>query len=350
MKRTVGLMLIVCLLLGLAGCAAQKPDTPAVAGEGQVVDGAGVVKNLPAEPQRATIASVYAVSVPFISALGLSDRVLAVNTKSSFWLDADAGLAAAGTVGRGTVDLEALAKFSPDVLLHRSNDPKTVESVEKLGIEVLCITVENLEDIEYTLRMMGSYFGAEQRAGEVIGWMQGKFEMIDDIVAQIPADERVTAMTMGGEPGRVAGADMLQSWLIEKAGGVCVVDVSDNRGWVDAGLETVFKWNPDYIFCTSSTALDYSIDGLLNDDAWSGMTAVQDAHILQLPAKIDSWDMPGISCPLAAMYMLHAMYPAYFSADQLAAEVDEYYQFMFGQTFAHDYLGLQIETTSNEAA
>ena len=204
MKRIISLLLVLALCLALCACGAQDNGEPKVAGEGQVLDGAGRVLDIPDDPQSATIASVYAVSVPFIKALGLTDRVLAVNTKSKFWTEADENLAKAGTVGRGVVDLEKLAGYSPTVLIHRSNDPETVEAVEKLGIDVLCITVENMDDFKTTLLMLGEYFGVSERAQRVVDWLDGKFDFIAERVAQIPESERVTALLMGGEPQRYA--------------------------------------------------------------------------------------------------------------------------------------------------
>ena len=310
-----------------------------------ITDSIGSILDIPDRDENTTIASVYAVAVPFIVALELSEQVLAVNVKSTFWTDTDVHLAAAGTVGRGTVDLEALAKYAPGVLIHRSNDLATVDAVtSKLGIDVLCITVESFEDIKYTLTMLGQYFGKEERASEVCMWLDSKFKMIDTIVADISEDERSTALMLGGEPGRIAGGDMLQSWMIEKAGGRCVASaLSENRGWVDAGVETIFEWNPEFIFCTSSTPLDYSIQSLLSASAWSAVTAVIDENVFLLPSSIDSWDMPGISCAIGTMFMLNKMYPEYFSIEQLECEVEEYYTFMFGKTFESSYLGYDLE-------
>lgn len=338
--RNIALLLVAVLIL--TGCVG-KDNTVTKPDSGQVIDGAGVIKNIPDDPASATIASVYAVSVPLIVALDLSDRVLAVNVKSKFWTDADEDLARAGTVGRGIVDLEALATYAPTTFIHRSNDPETVDAVEKLGIDVLCITVENIEDIRAMLTMLGDYFGAEDRAEEVIGWIDGKFSMIREIVNQIPQDERVSAMLMGGQKGRVAGDDMLQSWMIEQAGGNCVVDQGKDHRWIDVGIETVFDWNPEYIFCTSSTALDYTPEELLNDPTWSAVQAIIDENIFTIPARIDSWDMPGISCILGTLFMLHTMYPDYYSVEELQSEIDEYYMFMFGKTFDSEYLGYSLE-------
>lgn len=337
MKRTICWIFSVLFLLFCGGGAALGGTT--------LIDGSGATLAIPENREEITIASVYAVSVPFITALELTDRVVAINVKSKFWTEASEGLAAAGSVGRGAVDLEALAEFAPGVLIHRSNDAATVEAVtEKLGIPVLCLAVENLDDIMATLTMMGEYFGREARAKEVRDWLAGKFAMIDEIVVEIPEEERVTALMMGGALGRVAGGDMLQSWMIEKAGGICVAAGTVNkRNWIDVGVETIFEWDPDFIFCTGSTPLDYTVEGLLNDAAWSAMTAVREKAIFNTPARIDSWDMPGISCAIGTMYMLHRMYPRYMPAERLQQEIDEYYMFMFGETFGGAYLGYRLE-------
>lgn len=338
-KRIYALFLV--LALSLAGCGGQAAPAQKTQAANTVTDASGAVLEIPEPP--ASIASAYAVSVPFIVALDLSDQVVAINCKSSFWSDNVPALGQAGSVGRGVVDLEALAACAPTVLIHRANDSKTVDAVTPLGIDVLCIQAESMEDVAATLRLMGNYFGAQERAQEVIAWMDAKFALIDSIVAKIPEDQRVTALTMGGELGRIAGGDMLQSWMIEKAGGICVAtDIENNCNWAQVGVETVFELNPEFLFLTSSTPLDYSAQDILNDPAWSAVSAVEQSNVAQIPAKIDSWDLPGVVSVLGAMWMLHEMYPGYFSAEQLQQQVDEYYTFLFGRTFAPDYLGYDL--------
>ena len=344
MKKAVSLFLALALTFSLIGCTPDANNTAVNNGK-TVTDGSGAVISIPENNSETTIASVYAVSVPFIVALGLSDRVKAINVKSKFWTENDKSLSVADSVGRGVVDLEALAKTAPDVLLHRSNDPKTAEAVSNLGIDVLCIKAEDLDDIKYTLTMMGDYFGVSARADEVCKWMDTKFQYIDSIVATIPEDKRVTALVMGGELGRIAGGDMLQSWMIEKAGGICVADgIEADQNWTNVGVETIFEWNPDYLFCTGSAGLEYSIDGLYEDSAWRSVNAVENSHIYRIPATNDAWDMPGISCVIGTMYLLWRMYPDYFTAGDLQKQIDDYYTFMFGKTFNSNYLGYDLES------
>jgi len=311
----------------------QKSAEKKTGTNGQIIDGAGRTIDIPDHPEEMTVASVYAVAAPFYVALGITDRVLAVNCKSNFWKEADAGLAAAGSVGRGVVDLEKLAVYAPTTFIHRSNDMDTVEAVEKLGLDVITITVENMDDIKYTLEILGKYFGAEERANSMINWIEKEFDLIQSIVDTIPESERKTAVLLGGGRGRIAGSDMLQSWMIEMAGGICVADTGKDHDWVDVGEEKLLEYNPDVIFCTSSTNRMYTTEELLTDGTWSAMTAVKNEEIYIIPTAYDSWDMPGMSCVLGTLYMLREMYPEYLSVDDFEDEVDSYYRFMFGRSF-----------------
>ena len=343
MKRRSAALLLALALLALTGCGgAPGPGGQAPAGP-TVTDGAGRVLPVPEDGAAERIASVYAAAVPFLAALGVTDQVVAVNCKSVFWKRADEHLDAAASVGRGVVDLEALAACGATVLVHRSNDSAAVEAVEKLGLSVVCISAEDMEGIYRTLELLGTYFGAEDRAREVIGWMDGKFEEIGRITAGIPPEERVSALVMGSGLGRVAGGDMLQSWMIEKAGGVSAAAEAENGGnWITVGVEAVLQWDPDFLFCTSSSAPDYTLNDILEGGAFSAMKAVQNGHVANIPAKLDSWDMPGIACVPGTFWMLRQMYPDYFTLQQLEAEIEEYYTFMFGRTFDPDYLGYTL--------
>ena len=311
--------------------------------ENEFYDASNNILKIRENAEDLTVASVYAVSVPFFSALKMTDRIKAINTKSKFWKDVDKNLENADTVGRGTVDLEKLAKINPDCFLHNSYDKATVQAVKKLGIDVFCIKAENLDDIINTLNLMGKYFGKTKEANETITYIKNKFDKIDNIVKNIKEEDKKTAILMGGTIGRIAGGNALQSFMIERAGGICKIDDRNHNNWVDIGVEKIFEYNPDYLFITSSAALDYDREELLESPTWSGMTAIKNKNIFQIPAKIDSWDMPGISCVIGTMFMLYKMYPTYFSREELQKEIDEYYMMMFNKTFDKDYLGYTLD-------
>lgn len=362
LKKAFILVLVLSLVFSLYGCSEKSDipkteDIPTISNnadsldekpeEGSfVLDATGRKLYIP-EKETVTIASAYAVSVPFIVALDLSDNVLAINYKSKFWADNKEGLAKAGSVGRGIVDLEALASFGPDLLIHRTNDAKVEEAAKNLDIPVMGISAENIDEIYATLDMIAAFCHKEERAEEVKNWMKMKFETISEIVETIPEEEKLTALVLGGELGVIAGGDMLQSLMVEYAGGINVAkDIEGgNMGkeiasaWANIGLEKLFDINPDVMFLTSSTVLDYTVEELLTGPEFSSLEAVKTGRVFLIPAKMDSWDLPGVSCVIGTYFMLHSMYPELVSEEQLQSEIDDYYTFMFGKTFTKESLG-----------
>ena len=84
------------------------------------------------------------------------------------------------------------------------------------------------------------------------------------------------------------------------------------------------------------------MDDFYKDSAWAAMTAVKNKHIYKMPAKLDSWDMPGPGFILAMYYMMHQMYPDVCTTEMLQNEVDDYYEFFFGRTFTGDEIGYEF--------
>ena len=121
------------------------------------------------------MASVYAVAVPFIVALGLSDRTVAVNPKTKFWTNADEALSKKSG-GRGVVDLEKLAEYNPTVLIHRSNDPDTVAAVENQTVEGYA-TEKHPKFEVYTDKAGESRFRLKAKNGQIIAASEGYSSM-----------------------------------------------------------------------------------------------------------------------------------------------------------------------------
>ncbi|MDR2487849.1 MAG: ABC transporter substrate-binding protein [Clostridiales Family XIII bacterium] len=343
LRKVLLVVLLAALLCACGGPAGKTvPDAP-LPDDSTVVDASGEAHAVRSDREALTFASVYAVAVPFVVALGLSDRALAINCKSAFWTENVPALAEAGSVGRGTVDFEKLAALAPDILLHRANDPRTVSGALRVGVPVFGISAEDVDGIYRTIDLLGTYFGAEARAGEVKGFLQGKLAAAAEIVAQIPESERLTAVCFGGSLGRIAGGDMLQTKMIEMAGGIPAAQGTTNNGnWMEVGAERILAMDPDVIFLTGSTVLDYDVDSLKSDPAWRGMKAVREGRIYRIPAQVDAWDLPGISCGLGVFYMLRAMYPERLSDERLRTEMDEYYTFMFGHSFTPEEIGARL--------
>lgn len=350
MKKRTALLMLLVLLINLSACegatnsrenTSSLPSdisSDAMAQMRIVVDMAGRSVHVPKKVESAAV--IYGVPINFLLALGVADRLIAVNATWSIYDQVEPNLARTDTVGQGAVDLEKLAKLKPDVFIHRANEPKAVEAVEALGIPVIVVQPETTQQILDTLLVLGEVFDVEQRAAELVSYYDSKTQLARSIVANIPLEERKTVIMMGSELGKVAGGDMLQSDMIETAGGINLAkDVRTQQTWPMVGAEAIFEWNPDFIFCTNSKSSNYTPEELLADPVWAELKAIKSDSILKMPSKVDSWEFPGVVTCLGFLWMLHQMYPNYYDEERFLMEVDAFYQMAYGMTFEREYLG-----------
>ena len=333
----ISILLLVLVLL-MSGCAApdSAPEKQKEAADTiKVVDMAGLEVEIPADTAHNTVATTYGVITPFYVTLNISDRVLATTIKNKAFLrKVDTDIINTSDIGNRAIDAELLAALSPDILMVRVTDEDKKEVGEQLNIPTVMVYIETGEQVIEAYELTGKMFGREERAAELIDWIKTEQEHIRELSASIPEEERKTVLCLGSTLGKVAGSNMLQVRMIEDAGGLSeVTEVADDLMWVDVGVESVFAKDPEYIFVTSSHPCDYTIDQLYEDSAWSGMRAVKDKHIFYIPAKMDSWDMPGPAFVLGTYYMMHCMYPELVSTEMMQQKTDEYYQLFYGRTF-----------------
>jgi len=330
------------MLLSLSACGQKnetekKPSTDTIT----VTDMAGCEVQVPADTRNNTVATTYGVITPFYVTLKMSDRVLATTIKNKgFMRKVDDAIVNTGDIGNLTIDGEALASYDPDVLMIRVSNVDKKQVGESLGIPTVMVYIETADQVIEAYELIGTIFGCEDRANELITWIKSELENIKSLASAIPESEKKTAICMGSRLGQIAGANMLQIMMIETAGGKSeITEISDDLMWADVGVETVFAKNPDVIFVSSSYPSEYTIDGLYADSAWSGMTAIKNEDVYFIPAKMDSWDMPGPAFVLGTYFMMHSMYPELVSSEMMQEKTDEYYELFYGKTFDGSEIG-----------
>ena len=90
-KKIISIILVLSIILVNVSCN-NKRNINIDLKENQIIDAIGNVIDIKDNANELTVASVYAVSVPFFSALKMTDRVKAINVKSKFWKDVDKNL------------------------------------------------------------------------------------------------------------------------------------------------------------------------------------------------------------------------------------------------------------------
>ena len=135
------------LLFSLAACAPNEESTPSATAPA-------------ATPQR--IVALAPSNVEILFALGLGERVVGVGNYTS-WPPEALQLPKLGALV--DADLEALVKLEPDLLIALPSEGTLATKVAALGIEVLRVDSDNLEDVEAAIGAIAKRCGVSE-AGE----------------------------------------------------------------------------------------------------------------------------------------------------------------------------------------
>lgn len=277
--------------------------------------------------------AVIVISYELIPALNLWNQVAGV----SRWAEENCGMYKAivtenpflkrPLVGAGSdVNVEAVIKLNPDIVITWTYNPDTIKFLEEKRIKVIGIYPESLSELYKDMRMHGKLFGKEERVEEVIREMEKIFKLIRNRVSKVPPERRKKVIHLGGTPTRVSGALGVTNDIIKIAGAFNPAGTIMQRN-VDVSVERIIKWNPDIIFIWGSAGYDES--WIYNNSQWKFVNAVKNRQVYKLP-KWSTWS-PRLA-PIA-LYMAMKIYPDYFKDVNFEKVADDFYCKVFGISY-----------------
>lgn len=308
-----------------AETTASPETTGAAAGAVTLTDQAG---------REVTVGDVKSIAIcwymanDFVLALGAADRLVAIGPHDDFQNLVSPELETMDTVGRGRPDMEKLASLNPDLFVHTASDKENLQACEELGIPALAIAPETAEETLDAFRLVGKALGLEDRAEMLCNYYNQVMAIAKDKLAGVKTEDMPTFVLLGSEMGAVGTKSMMQTQMISAGGGVNVADgVESEELWPVVGTEQVFEWNPDYIF-VSSTA-EYTVEDVLNDAAWSDLTAVKEGHVYAVPSELHSWENLGLAPCLGTVWSMMKMHPDLYTEEELNTLVKEFYSTVY---------------------
>ncbi|MBQ3578929.1 MAG: ABC transporter substrate-binding protein [Firmicutes bacterium] len=368
MKKTIALILALCMLLSFASCGAKtetaktqepaKTEAPADTKEDAKTETpAEPAKTEAAEPEKTTVTVVDStgreVEVPknpqrIVAGWGVKNYIcmnindLIVNEiTDKFCLSLDPDLANGGSIKRdGNTTAEAIAELDPDVVVLKWNS-KLIPQLEALGIPVLGLSIEDEAEMKHAIEMFGLAFGREDRAKEILDYYDTLTAKAEELTKDIPENEKKTAIFLGQYVGSTAPDTTLQGLAIEQAGGINpAADFGRGELWAQGGMEKVMEWDPEYIFMANHlTSRDYTLESTIEDPANQDLTAVKNGHVYESPCEIDLWMYPTLSIKLGVLWMIHTMYPERLSDAELESIVLKFYKTIYGMDVTREQLG-----------
>jgi len=298
MLKPARYILILAALCSILSCGKPPEEQPLRAGDA------------PGEaPYPARIVSMAPSITEVVFALGLSDRVVGVSAFCDYPPEAAKKPKIGGVVNP---NMEAVVALNPDLVLALPNatQESMFRSLRQLGIRVLTLRNDTLEDFFNTIRAIGEVTSTQPAADEMSERLRAKFSDISDRVALEP--RRKVMFIVGVDPLFVAGRDTFIDELITIAGGTNIAADSISK-YPQLGIEEVVSRAPEVILYTS---LNFELTPKQEAEAkrlWSAypsIPAVKNGRIHGLVA--DYVTLPGPRLVLGVEEMARAIHPEKF--------------------------------------
>lgn len=289
-RLLAGLMVLV-FAVGLVGCGnteagKDKPQTgqePNASFPVTVKDNTGTEVTIKQEPKR--IVSLIPSTTEIAFSLGLKDRIVGVTVNDNYPPE----VKKIEKVGDINVNVEKVVGLKPDLVLASPINSDAVEKLRSLGLPVLAVDAQNLEEVYESIRLVSKATGSVKRADQLIREMEEEKKQIVQRVASIPEEKRVKVWVEVDSTPYTAGGGTFLNELITLAGGRNVA--AEMKGWTQVSSEKVIKWNPDVILATYEKA-DKSI---VSRPGWNRIRAVNEKHIYSLDPDVTTRPGPRIT-------------------------------------------------------
>ncbi|NLV88844.1 MAG: ABC transporter substrate-binding protein [Tissierellia bacterium] len=350
-KRGIVVTLVIALLISVVGCTPKDSTTVDVEDnqekenvvelaeenvdeepveEIRIVDHLG--REIVLEKEAERLVSGYYITSSMLIALGLKDNVVGIEAKADtrpiYALTAPELLDLPNVGTAKEFNLEGTIGLEPDLVILPIRLKEAVESLEKLGINVIAVNPEDMDLLKETLAMIGEATGTMERAERLIAYYDGKTEEIEKLVA----DKERKRVYLGGNSDflSTATSKMYQNYMIETAGGKNVAGDIDDTYWANISYEQLIAYNPDIIIIAPGAS--YTKEDVLNDSRLASINAIQNNEVYVMPGDVESWDSPVPSSILGTMWLTSILNGEDYPYDKFVDDAVSFYEDFYNIT------------------
>lgn len=348
-KRLLSLILAGAMALSLAACSnpgsasgqsAASQSTSSVSSQADsstqseaafpvtVTDAAGREVTIEEEPEK--LVSGYYITTSMLIALGHADKLVGIEAKADtrpIYALAAPELLELPSVGTAKeFDLEGCAALQPDLVILPLKLKDTVPALEELGLTVLTVNPESLEELNDTIRLLNTAIGDPVKGWELLDYNQ----QTEEFLAETLADVEKPRVYLAGNSSYLstAGAAMYQNSLLELGGGENVAAELEDTYWADVSYEQLLAWNPEVIIMASDAA--YSKEAILSHPQLQQLDAVKNGRVYAMPSAFESWDSPVPSALVGSRWVASVLHGEQYDFEQFRADAADFYQQFYG--------------------
>lgn len=357
MKRLIPLVLLfafsVCVVAGCADNdttgspdAANQPTRTITDSLGRVVEIPAIVETLVPlgnTPRMITYLGLaeQAVGIGGMASANITPVTAYAYANKDLWAD----LPIVGTDAAGATDYypEEIIKANPDLILCSYTKELADEIQTKTGIPVIAVPMGTLfgADYEEALRLLADVCGVQDRAEEVIAYINDCLRDLDSRTAQIADADKPSVLGAAATFKGVHGIEGVYS-KYEVFAAIAANDVTDGifakAGGILIDKEQILGWNPQFIFLDSGGVNLVRQDYAANAAFYAQLSAVQTGNVYQYPSSTSYYT--NVEIPIVnSYYVASLLYPEQFNDLVFADKADEIFRFFLG---ADNYLS-QLE-------
>ncbi len=236
---------------------------------------------------------------------------------------------------------EEIISADPDVIVMSAYDDSDADSLqEKTGIPVVVVPGSDsmMDEGAYeTFRIMGELYGKEDRAQELIDYMDSIKEDLETRTADVAEEDKLTAYVAGvsykgahGFEGTEAGYGPFAAINAKN-----LADETGQTGPFDIDLEQVLAWDPDVIFVDFNGLDLVNEDYASNPEYYEQLTAVQEGRVYSQISFRSS--ASNLDTALAdTYYAASVLYPEQFADVDPEEKAAEIFEMLLGENFYED--------------
>ena len=236
---------------------------------------------------------------------------------------------------------EEIISADPDVIVMSAYDDSDAASLQEMtGIPVVLVPGSDsmMDEGAYeTFRIMGELYGKEDRAQELLDYMDSIKEDLETRTADVAEEDKLTAYVAGvsykgahGFEGTEAGYGPFAAINAKN-----LADETGQTGPFDIDPEQVLAWDPDVIFVDFNGLDLVNEDYASNPEYYEQLTAVQEGRVYSQISFRSS--ASNLDTALAdTYYAASVLYPEQFADVDPEEKAAEIFEMLLGENFYED--------------
>lgn len=280
MKRLFTLLFV--LSLAAAACARQTPTGAGTSPAGEdfpVTIGSVEIKERPTK-----IVSLSPTTTEMLFAIGADKQVVAVDDQSNYPADAPktdlSGL---------TPNVEAIAKYDPDLVIHSNEGGELGSSLEAVKIPAIQQSAaKTIDDTYAQIEQLGKATGHRKDADKLVAEMKSEIRKI--VASAAKFEEAPTYYHELDNTFFTVTSKTFIGQVYDLLGLRNIADEADKSGtgYPQLSAEFIIQANPDFIFLADTKCCKESAETVAKRPGWDKIAAVSQGGVVELDDDIAS--------------------------------------------------------------